>query len=120
MRQRYEDWVRSYIKAWNSNDPDDIADLFTPHARYFTEPFARPWVGPREIVDGWLERRDKPGDTSFEFQILAAAPEIGIVKGRTHYKSTGTVYANLWEVRLGHGDRCREFVEWWMEEKRAE
>ena len=115
--ERYEGWVRRYMKAWNSNDPADIADLFTPHARYLTEPYATPWVGQMEIVDRWIERKDAPGDTTFDYEILAATPAVGIVKGRTYYKSTGQVYANLWEIRLGHADRCREFVEWWMEEK---
>ena len=117
-RERYESWVRRYVKAWNSNEPRDIADLFTPHARYFTEPFAEPWVGQSEIVEQWVARKDEPGDTSFDFEIIAAAEEIGIVKGWTRYKSTGAIYANLWEIRLGHGDRCREFVEWWMEKPR--
>ena len=116
LETRYGDWVRNYVRAWESNDPTDIAALFTSDARYFTEPHARPWVGRDEIVERWLERKDQPGDATFDFSLLAVTPEIGIVKGRTHYRSTGAVYANLWEVRLGAKDRCHEFVEWWMQE----
>ncbi len=117
VRATYEAWVQRYVKAWNSNDPNDIADLFTPHARYFPEPFAAPWLGVMEIIERWLERKDDPGDTTFEFEVIAATQEVGIIRGQTHYRSTGVRYWNLWEVRLGHGGRCREFVEWWMEEK---
>jgi uncharacterized protein (TIGR02246 family) len=115
--EKYEQWVNSYIEAWNSNKPQDIADLFTPHARYFTEPYAAPWIGQEQIVEKWLEAKDEPGDTTFDFEVISAAPDLGIVKGRTVYKTAGKTYSNLWEIRLGHADRCREFVEWWMEEK---
>ncbi len=116
-QERYEAWVGRYLKAWNSNAPEDIAELFTDDARYFTEPYAAPWSGREEIVERWLENKDEPGDTTFDFEILVATPELGIVKGRTTYKSTGTVYANIWELRLDDSDRSREFVEWWMEHK---
>ena len=114
LETRYEEWVRRYMDAWNSNDPSEIGALFTAEARYFTKPHEPPWVGRDEIVTGWLDRKDEPGDTTFEFEILVATPDLGIVKGRTHYESTGFTYSNLWEVRLGDEDRCREFVEWWM------
>lgn len=119
LSARYETWVRSYVRAWNSNDPGDIAELFATDAGYFTEPHSKPWVGRDEIVERWLDRKDEPGDTVFDFEVLVAHPEIGIVKGRTHYRSTGQVYANLWEVRLDDEGRCSEFVEWWMEEKKT-
>ncbi|MEA2498192.1 MAG: hypothetical protein QOH26_597, partial [Actinomycetota bacterium] len=41
---RYSDWVDRYVAAWNSNDPAEIADLFTDDARYFDTPIDEPWV----------------------------------------------------------------------------
>jgi hypothetical protein len=115
--QRYTEWVERYVRAWNTNDRDDITSLFTEEARYQTEPYAAPWVGHDEIVSGWLGAKDEPGDTTFDYSVLVAADDIGIVKGDTLYKTSGRKYSNLWEVRLGSGGRCTEFVEWWMEKK---
>jgi uncharacterized protein (TIGR02246 family) len=114
---RYADWVERYVRAWNTNDPEDIAALFAPDARYLTEPYAEPWVGHDGIVSGWLEAKDEPGDTEFDFSVLVATQDIGIVKGDTIYKSDGRSYSNLWEIRLDDHGKCTEFVEWWMKKK---
>ena len=113
---RHRDWVERYVRAWNSNDPEDIASLFADDARYFTEPHADPWVGRDEIVRRWLERKDEPGDTTFTFDVLVATDSLGIVRGETRYGSTGRNYSNLWEIRLDEAGASVEFVEWWMEQ----
>ncbi len=110
-------WMAAYERAWASNQAADIEALFTEDARYSTEPYAAPWKGRDEIVSGWLAAKDEPGDSEFDYSILVAADEIGIVKGETLYKSAGRRYSNLWEVRLADSGECREFVEWWMERK---
>lgn len=107
-------WVDRYVGAWNSNDPDEIAALFTEEARYLTEPYARPWTGHKEIVEQWLANKDEPGETKFVYDILAIVDDLGFVKGTTDYKTPPRVYSNLWEVRLDADGRCKEFVEWWM------
>ncbi len=112
-----EEWVGRYVEAWNTNEPQAIADLFSSDARYFTEPHARPWAGRDDIVGQWLERRDEPGDTAFEFSVLVATDAVAIVRGQTRYKSTGVLYENLWEIYSGDGSTCHKFVEWWMENK---
>ena len=108
-------WVDWYIKAWNSNDPDDIVALFTEDARYYTEPHARPWEGQKAIVKGWLERRDDPGTTTFDYRVISIDRDIAIVKGEAIYTDPPKKYSNLWEIRFDEG-RAREFVEWWMEQ----
>lgn len=116
LEEKYNGWVKDYVGAWNSNDPEHIGALFTEDARYFTKPNEAPWEGRENIVAGWLDRKDEPDDTVFDYKILVATPKIGIVKGRTFYKSAGLTYYNLWEVCLGEDDRCREFVEWWIQD----
>lgn len=112
-----EAWVERYVKAWNSNEPQAIGDLFTRDAEYLTEPHARPWIGRDDIVRQWLDRRDEPGDTTFDFHVLVATDGLAIIRGRARYKSTGVVYENLWEVYSEDGTTCNRFVEWWMENK---
>ena len=75
-------WIDGYVRAWNSNERDDIVRLFTEDARYLTEPHAQPWVGHDGIVEGWLDSKDEPGDTTFEFDVLAVEGPLAIVEGR--------------------------------------
>ena len=108
-------WVDRYVQAWESNDPVDIRGLFTSNATYSTSPFAAPWRGHDEIERGWAGRQDAPGSTSFRYEILATAGEVGIVRGWTQYRSPPREYSNIWLVRLDPQGRCQEFIEWWME-----
>ena len=112
-----EEWVEGYVRAWNSNDPDDIAALFTEDARYYTEPYAEPWRGREEIVHRWLERKDEPGETTFAWRPLVDTAELSIVIGEATYRDPRRVYSNLWIIRFDDEGRCREFTEWWMEQR---
>lgn len=111
--------MERYVRAWNSNDRAEIGELFSDDASYLSEPYAEPWRGRDEIVSEWLARKDDPGDTTFRYEVSAATQEIGIVKGVTEYRSTGTEYFNLWEITLDASGRCSRFVEWWMEKPRS-
>jgi ketosteroid isomerase-like protein len=109
------DWVGRYVHAWETNDPGEIAALFTEDARYYTAPHRDPWTGQDEIVRGWLGRKDDQGDWTFEHEVLALAGPLAFVRGRTSYHSEGTDYSNLWVLRLEPDGRVAEFTEWWME-----
>ena len=112
-------WVEGYIRAWESNDPGDIGGLFTDDARYFTAPFREPWRGREAIVAGWLDHKDEPGDYTFRFDVLAAAGDLGFVRGWTKYTEPPANYSNLWVIRLTPEGRCAEFTEWWMLDEAA-
>lgn len=72
--------------------------------------------GREAIVADWLDRRDEPGETEFEYQILAVTDDVGFVQGGTTYAGDPpTVYSNLWVLRLDAAGRATEFTEWWME-----
>jgi len=109
-------WVEGYVKAWDSNDPADIRTLFTPDARYFTEPHAQPWTGHDEIAREWVDRKDTPGDHTFRWEVLAMDGDLGFVRGWTTYADHDPrrEYGNLWVVRLTDDGRASEFVEWWV------
>ena len=106
-------WIDSYVGAWNSNDPGDIAALFTEDAQYYTEPFRPAWRGRDEIVERWLDRKDEPGETSFEWHPIVVTDAVAIIAGTTVYPSQ--TFSNLWVIRLGSDGACRQFTEWWME-----
>ena len=109
------DWMAAYERAWASNDAEEIGALFTDDALYFTTPFREPWRGRQEIVDGWLDRKDEPGDWTFEWRPLVDTPELAIITGTTTYRNPPLTYSNLWVLKLGDDGRCREFTEWWMD-----
>jgi SnoaL-like domain len=106
-------WIEGYVRAWNSNDPADIAVLFTEEAEYYTEPFRPAWSGRQQIVDAWLEHKDEPGETTFDWRPLVVTDELAIIEGTTIYPTE--TYSNLWVIRLDDDGRCRHFTEWWME-----
>ena len=107
-------WMERYERAWSSNDRDDIAALFTEDALYFTAPYEEPWRGRTAIVDGWLGRKDEPGDATFDWRPVVETPELSVVVGTTIYREPPQTYSNLWVIRLDGDNRCREFTEWWM------
>jgi ketosteroid isomerase-like protein len=116
MSAGIEEWVEGYRRAWESNDPDDIRALFTEDAEYRTDPWSQPWRGHDEIVAGWLQHADAPGQTTFEWATLASTDELSIVQGTTVYADSGKTYSNLWVVRLDENGRARAFTEWWMDQ----
>jgi uncharacterized protein (TIGR02246 family) len=110
-------WIDAYVRAWNTNDPDDIRALFVEDASYHTAPFRPPWRGREQIVEQWLERKDEPGETTFKWQPVVVTDEVAIIQGSTTYPTE--TYSNLWVIRLDKDGRCREFTEWWMEHPSA-
>jgi SnoaL-like domain len=110
-------WIDGYVRAWNSNDPGDIGALFTDAAEYYTAPFREPWRGREQIVAQWLEHKDEPGETTFEWRPVAVTDDLAIVQGTTMYPTQ--TYSNLWVIRFDADGRCREYTEWWMEQPPA-
>jgi ketosteroid isomerase-like protein len=108
-------WLSRYLDAWTTNDPATIASLFTADAVYLPTPFSAGWRGREAIVAGWLERRDEPGDWTFEHEIVCGSLERAVVRGRTVYPRQGREYSNIWLVEFAADGRCREFTEWWVE-----
>jgi uncharacterized protein (TIGR02246 family) len=114
-KRTVEAWVEGYLRAWKSNDPQEIAQLFTEDAAYFTGPFAEPWQGRQAIVQNWLARKDEPGSWSFRYEVLATGEDLGVVRGWTRYLKPEREFSNIWMVRLDETGRAEEFTEWWVD-----
>jgi ketosteroid isomerase-like protein len=114
MNDVVNEWMSGYRTAWESNDPADIARLFTADALYYNEPFGEPSRGREAIIQSWIERRDAPGSTTFTRTLLAATDELAFVQGETDYGSIK--YSNLWVLRFAPSGEAREFTEWWMDQ----
>ncbi|NIN64423.1 MAG: hypothetical protein GTO63_06920, partial [Anaerolineae bacterium] len=66
-KEDFSSWVEGYVRAWNSNQEEDIAQLFSEDALYYTGPFDEPWHGHDSIIQGWLGRKDEPGNFAFQY-----------------------------------------------------
>lgn len=117
MTDTLSSWVGHYTRAWESNDPDDIRALFTEDAEYRPRPYQPPWRGHREIVEGWLQAQDEPGDAQFQWRAVVSDGTIGVLEGTTVYIKSGGTYSNLWVIRFAPDGRASSFTEWWMEQE---
>lgn len=59
-----ESWIAAYERAWASDDPQDIAALFTEDAEYFTAPY-RDAITPRDAIVEWWRAEEEPSDPTF-------------------------------------------------------
>ena len=111
-------WLGAYIVAWQRNDPDEIASLFTEDAVYSYGPFSADVVGRDAIARSWLEDPDEPGTWEAEYHPVAIDGETAIVNGRSRYfnadRSLKDEYDNIFLIRFDANGRCAEFREWFM------
>jgi uncharacterized protein (TIGR02246 family) len=108
-------WIERYRSAWESNDPIEIASLFTEAATYYPRPYATAWRGRDQIVAKWLRHRDEPGDTTFEWRPVSITGDLAVIRGTTTYLGRNEIFSNLWIIRLTEDGRADEFTEWWMQ-----
>lgn len=111
-------WLRRYVEAWRSNSADEIRSLFTSYATYRFWPWGDPLVGAEAIVADWLKAPDEPGSWEASYACDMIAGDRAIAVGKTSYVH-GSTYSNLFQLRFESG-RCSEFVEWYMDESRAD
>ncbi|MEO8638599.1 MAG: nuclear transport factor 2 family protein [Chloroflexota bacterium] len=118
-RSEVERWLAGYRRAWKTDDPQDIAALFTEDAIYAPRPFGKRWEGREEIVANWIELGDSKNQWRYESEVVAIEGDTGVVRGLTTYaahdEEPEEVYSNIWVIRLATDGRAREFTEWWVE-----
>jgi len=119
-RDDFENWVQGYLKAWKTNQRNDIEALFTEDAMYLTQAFRQPWRGREMIVEGWLSRAEWQGIWDFEYHWVAIEGNAGVLEGLTRYHTQGAAYNNIWVIVLNEEGRCREFREQWVQKPEAE
>lgn len=69
--EQFERWLKGYVEAWESGDPNLAIELFTDDARYFEMPFDEPMIGRQAIYRYWTEGAGQAQrDLQFSFRIL--------------------------------------------------
>lgn len=102
-------WVTRYITAWETNDPNDIAALFTDDGEYHESPYETDWVGRDAIVEGWRSRWNwQQGGWSFEWSLVQLTGPTAVVTGVGHYTKLGD-FDNHWTLTFRTPSLCERF-----------
>ena len=119
-RETAATWLRAYVRAWETYDPDAVADLFSDDASYSYFPFDEPIRGRLAIVASWLEGKDPAGTYEARYEPVAIDGNLAVAQGRSRYfKDTSKTelvreYDNVFLIEFDEGGRCRSFREWYM------
>ena len=108
--------MEAYFSAWVTNDPDEVAALFTDDAVYQVGPFAEPWTGRDEIVRHWVSGTQD--DVVHSHEVLAVEGDTGIVgwNVRATDPDTGvrTEMDGVLQLTFAPDGRCRAHREWFL------
>ncbi|HLX34913.1 MAG TPA: nuclear transport factor 2 family protein [Candidatus Limnocylindrales bacterium] len=124
-------WLDRYVEAWETYDEAAVRGLFSEDAEYRYHPWDEPVRGVDAIVRDWLEPggsadgRDQPGTWTARYEPWIVEGDRAIVIGETGYfgdASRATElrhYWNCWQLEFDPDGRCRSFVEWFMQRRKA-
>jgi ketosteroid isomerase-like protein len=119
-------WLRRYLEAWRSYDPEAIGALFGEDVEYRYHPYDEPVRGRAAVVASWLEedRRDAPGSWEAHYDPLVIDGDVAVATGTsTYFDSEGEVervFYNSFVMEFSPDGRCRSFTEYYMEKPRPE
>ena len=116
MSDRLDQWMDAYVEAWTSNDPDDIAVLFSDDAVYDPQTADGEMHGHREIVEWWQGIGDHPDNWDFEWLLLVETDDLAVITATTRYFDPAASYRNLFVIKFDEDGLCRDFTEWYIEE----
>jgi ketosteroid isomerase-like protein len=110
-------WLEAYGRAARSNDPAEVAALFSDDAVYRVGPFAEPWTGRERIVAEWTADPEGQTDLTFRAEPLFGAGERWAAHwtmtfGTRAAPDTTTELDGLLVLRFDDAGRCTEHLEW--------
>ncbi len=108
--------MEAYRRAWISNDPAQVGDLFADDAVYVVDPFTPPWQGREDIVHRWTAGISQQVEMEWEVQALDGDVAVvhWIVVTRNAGDPVRVQYDGLLMLRFAADGRCREHREWYF------
>jgi hypothetical protein len=108
-------WLDRYFGAWASNDPDEVAALFSRDAEYSWGPFREPARGREAIVRAWVDG-GAPSELHAEHEAIAVAGTLGVAHWRVSYRDDAGAAVELDGILVcdfDGGGRCTRHREWY-------
>jgi len=116
--ERFEHWLRTYGRAWETGDVHLVGRLFSDNARYFEVPFDEPMIGRNAIEKYWKEgAADAQTDVRFRFEIVSVVDSTGLALWQASFvRVPSGIAVDLDGFLLAEFDAagtCSLFREWW-------
>ena len=118
-------WLAAYGEAWEKQDPDAAAALFTDQGTYAWGPFASPLRGREAIREAWrVATQGNQSKIQFGYEPLATTEDgRGIARWWSSMTSVQTGLPvrmeGIFLITLSSEGLCSEFREWWNEDPPA-
>lgn len=118
----FKSWLDAYGRAWESRDPEAVAELFSDDATYQETPFLEPMRGRSAIREYWALKVERAQERpQFSFEILTVSGNTGIA----HWQASFVRIASRAKVKLDGiflltfdpDNRCRQLREWWVKQE---
>lgn len=108
-----EDWAERYFRAWVSNDPAEVAALFSEEAVYHYGPFRPPAEGRAEIVRRWVGNAQQ--DVHATHRLVAINGDTAVIHWGVVFRDADGPAAmdGILIVRFDDELRCVEHREWY-------
>jgi hypothetical protein len=121
-RQAFQHWLDGYVEAWKTYDEQRIGDLFSENVVYRYSPQDEGLKGRADVVNSWVENKDDPGTYDAKYQVLAIDGDTHVANGWSRYFTApgGDLrdeYFNVYICRFDADGRCREFTEYWIQNR---
>lgn len=118
-RQHAQEWLDRYVEAWRTNQPADIAGLFTEDVEYRNAPYLEPIDGGRNgVVAEWTGDPDESGTWEARYTPHSIDGDRVVAVGYSRYLATDTEpedrYENCFLLEFDESGRCRSFTEYYM------
>jgi hypothetical protein len=116
-KERFQLWLDSYGHAWESQDHQAFASLFSDNVSYHANPFSEPLNGRSAILDYWSNVIQSQEQIRFSYEVLAITQDIGIahwwvsfvhISSKTKVKLDGISI-----ISLNSENCCSNFKQWW-------
>jgi SnoaL-like domain len=113
-----QDWLDAYGRAWISNDPSEVAALFSEDALYAVDPYGEPWRGRGRIVEEWTSDPEEQRELRFEARPLAVTRDVGVAHWAVSYRRLADPELvheldGILVLRFDEAVRCTEHREWY-------
>ena len=111
-------WLLRYFEAWVSNDPVEVAALFSEDAVYYYDPFKEPSKGRRVIVEKWVSDPEGQRDITTSFDVLAVEGNLGVAHWNVKYlagpsETQRVEMDGILLLRFNPKMECTEHREWY-------